>query len=330
MRVGYHASHEQFTPAELLAFVREAEAAGFREAMCSDHLAPFTPQQGQSGFAWSWLGAALACTNLTLGTVNAPGQRYNPVIIAQAIATLAQMFEGRLWVAFGSGQYINEHVTGAGWPPKETRKARLLECVSIIRALLAGECVQHQGEVTASQARLYTLPAQQPKLFAAAITSETAAWAGSWADGLITVYQGEGRMEETVAAFRNFGGEGKPVFLQAQHAFAPTYEEALEEAVREWRQCVVSNSVITDLRFPEQIDEASALATANDVAARVRISADPGQHLAWLCEYEELGFDAVYVHNVSRRQREFIEAFGQHVLPHFAYGGKAGDAHGAA
>src|SRR5688572_6099129 len=104
MQVGYHASHEQFPPDELLRLVHRAEAAGFDCAMCSDHLAPFSGRQGESGFAWSWLGAAMATTRLSFGTVNAPGQRYHPAVIAQAAATLSQMFPGRFWLALGSGQ----------------------------------------------------------------------------------------------------------------------------------------------------------------------------------------------------------------------------------
>ena len=317
MRVGYHASHEQFTPSELLALVRHAEAAGFREAMCSDHLAPFSCRQGQSGFAWSWLGAALASTGMTFGTVNAPGQRYHPAIIAQAIATLCQMFEGRFWVALGTGQFINEQVTGSGWPSKRVRSERLLQCVGVIRAMLAGDTVEQCVDVTVSSARLYTLPSVPPHILGAAITPETAAWAATWADGLITVYQGEGRMQAVLESFRDAGGAGKPVFLQAQHAFAPTYEQALEGATREWAHSVLTSQVLTDLRYPEQIDDASALAKPEDVATRVRVSADPEQHLQWLQEYEALGFEAVYVHNVVRHQREFIDAFGRHVLPHF-------------
>ena len=90
--IGLHASHELYPPSELLDLVRIAQAAGFEAAMCSDHFHPWTPRQGQSGFTWSWLGAALEATHLSFGTVCAPGQRYHPAIIAQAAATLAEMY----------------------------------------------------------------------------------------------------------------------------------------------------------------------------------------------------------------------------------------------
>src|SRR6187431_1747478 len=116
--VGFHASHEQIHPAQLLRDVQAAEAAGFDGAMCSDHFGPWSERQGHSGFAWSWLGAAMATTALPFGVVNAPGQRYHPAIVAQAAATLGSMFPGRLWVALGTGEASNEHITGDRWPTK--------------------------------------------------------------------------------------------------------------------------------------------------------------------------------------------------------------------
>src|SRR3954462_3616377 len=144
VRIGFHASHELFPPRELLRMVEDAERAGFGAAMCSDHFHPWTERQGQSGFAWAWLGAALQATRLPFGVVCAPGQRYHPAIIAQAAATLAQMFPGRLWVALGTGQNLNEHINGGPWPPKPERQARLKEAVTVIRALWAGETVDHE------------------------------------------------------------------------------------------------------------------------------------------------------------------------------------------
>ena len=110
--IGFHCSHEQISPAQLLKDVHKAEQAGFTAGMSSDHFSPWSERQGESGFAWSFLGAALATTNIPFGVVNAPGQRYHPAIIAQAIATLAQMFPGRFWAALGSGEASNERITG--------------------------------------------------------------------------------------------------------------------------------------------------------------------------------------------------------------------------
>lgn len=96
VKIGFHASHEQFKPSELLHYVQLAEQAGFTHVLSSDHFHPWSEQQGQSGFAWSWLGAAMQATpSLAYRIVNAPGDRYHPAIIAQAAATLAEMFPNR-------------------------------------------------------------------------------------------------------------------------------------------------------------------------------------------------------------------------------------------
>src|SRR6188768_3448466 len=145
--VGFHASHEQLPPGRLLEAVKRAEAAGFDAAMCSDHFEPWSVRQGHSGYAWSWLGAALEATSFSLGVVTAPGQRYHPAIAAQKLATLAEMYPQRFWAALGSGEAINEHVTGDPWPPKEERDARLGESVDVIRRLLAGDEVSTDGRI---------------------------------------------------------------------------------------------------------------------------------------------------------------------------------------
>src|SRR5688500_6503410 len=249
---GYHASHEQHPPDRLLQYTIAAEEAGFQAAMCSDHFHPWTDEQGHSGFAWSWLGAALQATSLSFGVVNAPGQRYHPAIIPQAAATLSVMYPGRFWVALGSGQLDNEHITGAGWPAKPARNERLRECAGIMRLLWAGEKVSHDGHVTVSEARLWTLPERPPLLVGAAITADTAGWVAEWADALITVVQPDEQLDAVVEAFRSNGGADKPMYLQVHLAWARTDEEARDAAFAQWRQNALGSNVMTELRHPDQ------------------------------------------------------------------------------
>jgi G6PDH family F420-dependent oxidoreductase len=183
---GFHASHEQVHPGELLLAVQSAEQAGFDAAMSSDHFSPWSERQGHSGFAWSWLGAALQVTALPFGVVTAPGQRYHPAVTAQAIGTLGAMYPGRFWAALGTGEASNEHITGTGWPRKQVRNDRLRECVDIIRALLRGEEVSHDGLVRVDRARVWTRPPEPPPLLGTAVSVSTARWCAAWADGLIT------------------------------------------------------------------------------------------------------------------------------------------------
>ena len=313
--IGIHASHEQFRPDRLLRLVQAAEAAGFDAAMCSDHWGPWSDEQGESGFAWSWLGAALQATSLPMGVVNAPGQRYHPAIVAQAAATLSVMFPDRFWLAVGSGQFLNEHITGDPWPIKSDRNERLLEAAQVMRALWAGETVTHRGHVTVSEARLWTRPTRPPMLVGAAVTPETAGWVAGWADALITVVQPDERLDAVVGAFRSNGGAGKPMYLQAHLAWAPTEAEARDAAFAQWRQNCLDNSVMTALAHPAQIAAAAAHVTRRDLDAAVRISSDLGVHARWIQRDLARGFDAIYLHEVGPDQERFVETFGREVLP---------------
>jgi probable non-F420 flavinoid oxidoreductase len=313
--IGIHASHEQIAPSALLGAMREAEAAGFQRAWSSDHFSPWSGRQGESGFAWSWLGAAMQATSLPYGVVNAPGQRYHPAIVAQAAATLAELFPGRLSVALGTGEFSNEHITGAPWPDKQVRNARLRECVDVMRALFAGEVVDHDGLVTVDRAKLWTLPPEPPPLIGAAVSVETARWVGEWADGLATIQQPHDHLREMLAAFRENGGEGKPAFLQVHLSWAPDEAEALRIAHEQWRTNVFSPPLCWDLATVEQFDEAAKHVRPEDMHGAVLISADLDRHVEWLSGLAALGFDAIFLHHVGTDQRPFIEAFGEHVLP---------------
>jgi probable non-F420 flavinoid oxidoreductase len=316
--VGLHCSHEQIPPSRLLEHAKHAEAAGFRAIMSSDHFSPWSERQGESGFAWSWLGAAMAATELPFGVVNAPGQRYHPAIVAQAAATLCEMFPHRLWVALGSGEASNEHITGEPWPDKATRNARLRECVDVMRALFAGETVSHDGLVRVDRAKLHTLPKAPPPLVGPAISVDTARWVGEWADGLATVNQPPAKLEELIDAFRSNGGEGKRLVLQVHLSWAPSEDEALRVAHEQWRTNVFPPPTCWDLELPEDFDRLARDVTPEQVRGTVLVSADLGRHAAWLQELAALGFDEINLHHVGQDLTAFIDAFGEHILPRVA------------
>jgi coenzyme F420-dependent glucose-6-phosphate dehydrogenase len=315
-RVGYHCSHEQHAPSVLLANACAAEGAGFADAMCSDHFAPWSERdgQGQSGHAWTWLGAALQATRLTFGTVTAPGQRYHPAIHAQTIATLAEMFPGRVWVAFGSGEAVNEHVTGDAWPPKPQRTERLRECIDVIRALLAGEEVTHDGRVRVHEAKLYSRPATPPPLIGAALSSETAAWIGDWADGMITVWQKPEQLVRVIDAFRDSGGGGKPIYVQAPIAWGRS-EQELEQVARTWAHAAIGGGELkADLTRPAYFDAAAQHVPLAALRETISFSTSVSEHIDRLGKTFELGIDRVYVHAVgssAAHQEAFFRAFGR-------------------
>lgn len=313
-QIGYHASHEQFGPGELLDLVRQAEAAGFDCAKCSEHFHPWSERQGQSGYAFSWIGSALEATEFPMGMICAPGYRHHPAIVAQAAATLGAMYPGRFWLALGSGEAINEAILGSYWPDKAERNARLAECVQIIRRLLAGETLTHRGRITLVEAKIYSLPATPVPLFGAAVTAETAAFVAGWADGLLTVGGNPKQVAKVVTAFREAGGEGKPVHIQHALSWAATEECALAEAMDQWAPVIAGGEVNWDLRRPQDFDQLARLVSEDEMRACVAVSADPHLHAAIIAELAGLG-DVIHLHHVGRNQSEFIECFGQNILP---------------
>lgn len=321
MKIGLHASHEQFAPSHLLDLAVMGRDAGFESLLSSDHFHPWSVKQGNSGLSWAWLGAAMAATNLPAGVVCAPGQRWNPAIIAQAASTLEEMFPQRFFLAVGSGQLLNEGITGGHWPVKHERQDRLKECVDIIRALWKGETVTHHGRVCVEDATLYTRPGSALMIFGAAITAQSARWVAQWADGLITISGPRSRMREVVNAFRDGGGEAKPMILKVQLSYAPDRSEALDGAIDQWRAPCFDSSVLAMLRTPQQFDMAAEEVSAETIERNIRISADLSEHVDWLVEDARMGFSRAILHNVNRQQERFIEAFGVGVLPQVKGGG---------
>jgi coenzyme F420-dependent glucose-6-phosphate dehydrogenase len=314
MKIGFHASHEQFTPRYLLELVQQAEKAGFTEVLSSDHFHPWSDKQGESGFAWSWLGAAMQATNLSFGIVNAPGQRYHPAIIAQAAATLDQMFPGRFWLCQGSGQALNENITGDKWPPKDLRNERLKESVDIIRELWKGEYVTHHGIIKVENAKLFTPPVEKIPVYGAAITPKTAGWLAEWADGMITISKPEDELKKVTEAFKNGGGDGKSMVIKVQISYAATEEKATLGAWEQWRNNIFPSKLLADINTADKFDDLGDKVRKQDLKEHVIISNDPQKFIDKINTYRDLGFEKIIIHNVNKDQEDYIDFFGNEVL----------------
>ncbi|WP_439488982.1 TIGR03885 family FMN-dependent LLM class oxidoreductase [Algoriphagus sp.] len=315
MNIGYHASHEQFSPSHLLELVGKAEKAGFNMVLSSDHFHPWSEKQGHSGFAWTWLGAAMQATSMEYGIVNAPGQRYHPAIMAQAVATLLELYPGRFWMAAGSGQALNENITGDRWPSKEERNTRLHESVEMMRELWKGKKVSFKGSVQVENAKLYTKPLDTPTVYGAALTESTAIWLAEWADGLITISRPLDELKKMVQAFSLNGGKGKPLALKMQISYANTKEKALEGAWDQWRNNIFPSSLLSELNTPDQFDELGQSVRKEDVAHHVLAASDAGTFIDAIKSYSDMGFSRIIIHNVNKWQEDFISFFGEEILP---------------
>lgn len=321
-RIGYAAMLEQYHPTELLDFCALAEAAGFDGIMAADHLQPWTPQQGQAAFVWSFMTAAAERTAGDIGPgVTCPSFRQHPAVIAQAAATMAAMYPGRFWLGLGSGEALNEHVVAGYWPEAPERISRMFEAVEIMRKLFSGKDVKHKGEFYRMETfRLWTMPQTPPPIYIATSGPITARKTGALADGLITVGAAEEKIEaifENCRAGCRQAGNDPTKFrfiLQLHLSWAPTDEEAMRNALVEW-----PNGGMTfpkqDIRSPHDLAQMARLVRPEDFEGRLLISSDLEAHRREIQRFLDMGFDKIYLHNVGRNQREWAEAFGREVLP---------------
>lgn len=218
------------------------------------------------------------------------------------------------WAALGSGQNLNEHVTGEKWPDTATRRRRLEECVRVIRALHAGQHVTHHGLVTVEDAYLYDRPQQAPRLYAACVSPESAHRAAVWADGILTLNQPGNVHLDTLDAYRQAGGVG-PALLQAHLSWAQTLESARETAYEQWRANALGQLLGQDLATPKHLDAASQTVDPSKVAQAVWISAQGAELVELILQNTDSGFEEVYLHQVAQDQRPWIDYAAEHILP---------------
>src|SRR5437763_8147024 len=175
-QIGYAAMLEQFHSRELVDFCEKAEAAGFSGGMAADHLQPWTPQQGNAGFVWSFMAAAAEHTRGDIGPgVTCPSFRFHPAVIAQAAATLAAMYPGRFWLGLGSGEALNEHVVAGYWPEVAERINRLFESIEMMQKLFTGKDVKHDGRYDKMEtARICIMLVRRPPIYVATAGPVTA------------------------------------------------------------------------------------------------------------------------------------------------------------
>jgi G6PDH family F420-dependent oxidoreductase len=327
-KIGYAAMLEQFHPTDLLDWCSEAEAAGFSAGfMVSEHFQPWTPQQGNAAFAWTFMGALGQRTTLPIGlAVTAPGFRFHPAVIAHAAATMGAMYPGRFWLGLGAGEALNEHVIGGKWPEIGVRSHMLFEAIEVINKLFTGEVVRHAGEsFTLESAKLYTRPETPVPIYVATAGPINAKRTGRHADGMITV----GAADEKIQMLWGRFAEGAlqsgrdphtmPKLLQIHVSWAETQAVAESNAIREWPNGGMPFPK-QDVRHPEDFANMAMLVRPEHFTNRVLISADLDEHAAHVQKFVDMGFDEVHVHNVGRNQAEFIAAFGEKVLPQLRLG----------
>ncbi len=313
--IGYALSSEEHQPNDLVRHARLAEEAGFTFALISDHFHPWIEKQGHSPFVWSVIGGiAQATERLQLGTgVTCPTIRIHPAIIAQAAATAAAMMPGRFFLGVGTGENLNEHVTGDPWPEWQVRAEMLEEAVEVMRALWQGENHSHYGlHYTVSNAKLYTLPEEPVPVMVAASGPKAAEMAGRIGDGFI----GTSPKQETIAAFEQAGGEGKPRYGQATVCWGADEASARKMAHELWPTGAMPGELSQELPSPKHFEQAAQMVTEEAVAESTVCGPDAKRHIDEIRQYIDAGYDHVYIHQIGPDQEGFIRFYARDVLPH--------------
>ena len=322
---GVSLAHERFQPDELLEQAVEAERAGFDAIACSDHLAPWwaegDPAPNASGNAWVWLGAVGNATRKpSIGTaVTGAIHRYNPVVLAQQIATLEVMNPGRAFLGVGSSEAMNEIPAGMDWPSVGEQLARMEESLTIVNRLLDGETVDFDGEHFRTQgARLYTLPERRPPIYVSAFGPQAAEIAGRLGDGLWTLADPQ-QAPEVIAAYRRAreesGQEPGEVILQGLFSWAEDDETAFESA-REWKATTVDEHYTDPVHEPAEIQANGREVSDREFKAGAIISSDPAAHVRKIKAIKQLGATAIILMNVSAADpRGALRVYGDVVLP---------------
>lgn len=310
---GYKLAAEGFGPAELIRQAQLAEAAGFDFVEISDHYHPWLDVQGHSPFAWTVLGAIAAKTDrIGLATgVTCPTVRYHPAIIAQAAATLQLVSDGRFTLGVGSGERLNEHVVGRGYPSVSERQDMLREALEIIRLLWQGGYRSYRGEyLDLEDARVFDLPDELPLIAVAAGGPQAAALAAELGDAMF----GTEPRPDLFEAYRGAGGNG-PAYGEVGLAWAEDEASAVSHAFETARWSLTGWKVMSELPNPENFEASAQLAREEDIAAAMPCGPDAAKHLEAIREYEQVGYDRVVLMNNGPDPDGFIDFFARELKP---------------
>jgi G6PDH family F420-dependent oxidoreductase len=311
---GYTLSSEEHGPADLVANARRAEALGFEFVSISDHYHPWTTAQGHSPFVWSVLGSIAASTeDIDVGVgVTCPIMRIHPVILAQATATTSLLLDGRFFWGVGTGEALNEHVLGDGWPRPEIRREMLAEAVDVVRQLWTGETVDFRGDYyEVDNARLFDPPDAPIPVIVSGFGPESAALAGRIGDG----YWGTAPERDLLDAFARAGGEG-PRYAQLTICWADDADTARKTAHEIWPNAGISGQLSQDLPTWTHFEQATEPLTVDQVTKSLPCGPDIASELVdSVGTYVDAGYDHLYFHQIGPDQEGFFGFWERELEP---------------
>jgi TAT-translocated FGD2 family F420-dependent dehydrogenase len=318
--LGFMLAHEQFNAPELIRLGAAAERAGFDLLATSDHFQPWQANERHAGEAWVTLGALGQQTrHIWMGpTVTCPTLRYNPAVVAEAFATLSQLYPGRIFLGLGSGEALNEQAATGQWPAWRERWDRLIEAVTIIRRLWSGEPLQHKGTHYTVNGKLYDTPPAPIPLLLAANGPKAMKLAGQHGDGLITdpkTWQESKAEWESGARAAGKNPAQMPVLVEA---FVVVGEQSdAQTAARLWNFIPKAFKGYHNIRDPAQIErQAQSELPLPKVYGDWTVSRDPAVHVQAIQKLFDSGVSIVNIHSGQPDQQKVIEFYGKEVVPH--------------
>lgn len=317
IQLGYALSSEEHDAQTLIDNAARAEKAGFSFALISDHYHPWIEKQGQSPFVWSVLGGISQKTeHIQIGTgVTCPILRIHPAILAQAAATVQTLMQGRFFFGVGTGENLNEHIIGQGWPTISVRQAMLKEAIQFIRILWEGKSTSLYGEYyTVEDAKIYSLPATPPPIYIAASGPMSAILAGETGDGFITTSPDK----KLVTTFRQAAGSRKPTYGQLSVCIAKTNKEAVEIALSRWPNSAIPGQFSQEARIPAYFEQVAKLVTPEHIKKSMVIGTDPSDHMRAIQEFADAGIENVYIHQIGPDQKTFFNFYKKEILPNLS------------
>lgn len=312
MELGYTLSSEEQGPARLVELAAKAEDVGFDFVSISDHYHPWLNEQGHASFVWGVLGAiSRATSRIGVGVgVTCPIIRVHPAIVAQAAATTACLLPGRFSLGLGTGEALNEHITGQRWPPADVRLEMLEEAIRIIRQLWSGDNVNHHGRYyTVEDARIFDLPPEPVPIVVSAFGPASAELAARCGDGIWATGLGK-----TFADYEHAGGRGQR-WTQLTMCWARTRDEGVQTAYHYWRNTAVPGQLSQDLPTVFHFEQAASIVTKDMVADSVPCGPDPAPILESIDKARQAGADHIYLHQIGPDQDGFFEFYQSQLRP---------------
>jgi TAT-translocated FGD2 family F420-dependent dehydrogenase len=316
----YMLAHEQFPAPELIRLGALASRSGFQVLSTSDHFQPWQANEAHAAQAWVTMAALGAQAHSWMGTtVTCPTLRYNPAVVAEAFASLSQLYPGRVFLGVGSGEALNEQAATGTWPKWQERWDRLIEAITVIRQLWSGEHVSFKGKYYNVNARLYDPPSKPIPLLTAANGKKSMRLAGQYGDGLIsdplTWRQHKSEWQEGARAVGKNPDE-MPVLIEQYVVVGD--ESVARQAAELWRFGPKAFKTLYDVPNPVEIQQkADAGTSIDEVLKSWAIGTDPAVHIKKMHELIDSGVSIINVHSGQPDQAKVVEFYGTHVLPTF-------------